>query len=197
VLHALDIVQHERGAASFRQLRERALEIVRASLAAFAELGVARVNLHPDSSVRLLGHEEIVRRNVDAVALLAEEAAARRLELMVENMPGPLFADADDLRPLVEHASFHLDVGHANLGGQRLGRLLEAFGDRLRHVHVSDNFGKDDLHLPLGAGAIDWPAAVAALKGAGWDGTVTLEVHSPERVHLETSRRLWLEWWGS
>src|SRR5919202_4464820 len=51
-------------ASPFHELRERALELVRASLDVFAELGVARVNLHPDSSVRLLSHEEIVGRNV-------------------------------------------------------------------------------------------------------------------------------------
>jgi sugar phosphate isomerase/epimerase len=38
---------------------------------------------------------------------------------------------------------------------------------------------------------------VRALKGAGYDGTVTLEVFSRERDYLRTSRRLWLEWWSN
>ena len=75
--------------------------------------------------------------------------------------------------------------------------MLEAFGDRLAHVHLSDNRGGDmDLHLPLGAGTINWKEAAKRIKGTGYDGTVTLEVFSREREHLRTSRRLWLDWWS-
>jgi sugar phosphate isomerase/epimerase len=84
------------------------------------------------------------------------------------------------------------------LGEQnRTQSLLDAFGDRLSHVHLSDNRGgESDLHLPLGAGTIDWKNVVRMLKRAGWDGTVTLEVFSREREYLLMSRRLWLKWWG-
>src|ERR671924_27624 len=92
---------------------------------------------------------------------------------------------------------FHLDVGHAHLAGDTTGELLAAFGDRLAHVHVSDNFGVDDLHLPLGAGSIAWRDVIDRLRGIGYDGTVTLEMHSPEPRHLEVSLRLWREWWRS
>jgi sugar phosphate isomerase/epimerase len=111
----------------------------------------------------------------------------------------------DDLKAILDavpEVGFHLDVGHANLRlglgeGNRTGALLEAFGPRLAHVHVSDNRGgAEDLHLPLGAGTVDFKAAIRALKRAGWDGTVTLEVFAREREHLRTSRRLWLDWWA-
>ncbi len=123
---------------------------------------------------------------------------------MVENLDR-LFSDVGDLKVIfdeVPDAKFHLDVGHANL---RLGRgeknrtkeLLTAFGDRLAHVHLSDNRGgAEDLHLPLGAGAIEWAGVARMLRDAGWDGTVTLEVFSREREHLRTSRKLWLNWWS-
>jgi sugar phosphate isomerase/epimerase len=64
-------------------------------------------------------------------------------------------------------------------------------------VHVSDNRGGEgDLHLPLGAGNIDWRSAIRALKRAGYDGTVTLEVFSREREYLRASKRLWQDWWN-
>ena len=76
------------------------------------------------------------------------------------------------------------------------GDLLAAYGDRLAHVHISDNTGgTEDRHLPLGAGTIDWRTAVRWLKDAGYDGTVTLEVFSRAPEHLRTSRKLWLGWW--
>lgn len=124
--------------------------------------------------------------------------------MMVENIDRA-FGGVDDLGALLEaipELAFHLDVAHANLnsgyrGANRTPAFLEAFGDRLVHVHVSDNRGGDqDLHLPLGAGAIDWRKIVSALKEAGYDSTITLEVFSRERDYLRRSRTLLLQWWS-
>ena len=44
-----------------------------------------------------------------------------------------------------------LDVAHANLGGET-GLFLERYGDKIGHIHVSDNHGQLDEHLQLGEG---------------------------------------------
>jgi sugar phosphate isomerase/epimerase len=189
-------------ASPLTPLRDAAHDLFRRALDVFAAAGIERVNVHPDPLNRLFSPDERRARNADAIAELAAEAKARNLTLMVENLGTP-FGFVEDLRPLFASAPdlrFHLDVGHANLGRGSFGpnrtqELLAAFGDRLAHVHLSDNLGLEDLHLPLGAGSINWPAVVAALKEARWDGTVTLEIFSRERRHLETSRDLWLKWW--
>jgi sugar phosphate isomerase/epimerase len=51
--------------------------------------------------------------------------------------------------------------------------------------------------LPLGAacGDTDWPRHIRKLKATGYDGTITLEVFSPERTHLLTSCDLLRKWW--
>jgi sugar phosphate isomerase/epimerase len=191
-------------ASPFPELRRVARDLYRRGLDVFFDAGIDLVNVHPDPRVPLQSVEQVRARNADAISQLAEDAGELGIRIMVENLDR-LFAGVEDLAPVLEavpEAGFHLDVGHANLRlglGQpsRASSLLEAFGDRLAHVHVSDNRGgAEDLHLPLGAGVIDWPGSVRALKEAGWDGTVTLEVFSREREHLRTSRRLWLEWWG-
>lgn len=191
-------------ASPFSELQQMARDLFRRGLDAFADAGVGLVNVHPDQRVPLHSIEQVRARNVEAIGNLAQDAAERDITLMVENLDR-MFSTVDDLRPVLEgvpQAKFHLDVGHANLNlgigePNRSSELLAAFGDRLAHVHVSDNRGgAQDLHLPLGAGTVDWRAAVRVLKEAGWDGTVTLEVFSREREHLRTSRRLWLEWWG-
>lgn len=45
-----------------------------------------------------------------------------------------------------------------------------------------------DLHLPLGTGTIDLRHNIQLLQGAGYDGTITLEVFTPDRHHLLYSR---------
>jgi sugar phosphate isomerase/epimerase len=75
---------------------------------------------------------------------------------------------------------------------------LQAFHDRLAHVHLSDNFGKrEDLHLPLGAGAIDWRSIISMLKSFRYHGTITLEVFSSDRRYLLLSRDKLREIWES
>jgi sugar phosphate isomerase/epimerase len=191
-------------ASPFVELRELAREHFKRALDTFAEAGVKLVNVHPDYRVPLHSPDKVRSINAEAIGLLARDAAARDLELMVENVDRT-FSDPDEMRAVLDavpEARFHLDVGHANLRlaarePNRTQGFLDAFRDRLAHVHVSDNRGgAEDLHLPLGAGVVDWKGAVRALKGAGYDGTVTLEVFSREREHLRVSRRLWLEWWS-
>jgi sugar phosphate isomerase/epimerase len=190
-------------ASPFVELRELALDLFRRTLDVFAAAGVKLVNVHPDYRVPLHSADQVRRINAESIAGLTRDAADRGIRLMVENVDR-MFSDVDELRVVLDAAptaGFHLDVGHANL---RLGpkqpnrtkELLAAFAGRLTHVHVSDNRGgADDLHLPLGAGTIDWRGATRGLKESGYDGTVTLEVFSREREHLRVSRRLWLQWW--
>lgn len=191
-------------ASPFPEERTLARDLYKRALDCFADAGVELVNVHPDQRIPLHSLDQVRKLNAEAIAGLVEDAAGRGIEVMVENLDRT-FSGVADLMAIFEEvpeARFHLDVGHANL---RLGKgesnrteeLLAAFGDRLAHVHMSDNRGgNEDLHLPLGAGAIDWKGVIRQLKRAGYDATITLEVFSREREHLRTSRRLLLEWWS-
>ena len=45
------------------------------------------------------------------------------------------------------------DVAHAHVySSAPLNEWIQALGGKIKHVHLSDNDGKDDLHLPLGKG---------------------------------------------
>ena len=86
-----------------------------------------------------------------------------------------------------------LDTGHANIGnpgGRRILEFIEKFGHRIGHLHVSDNFGERDDHIPLGAGNIDFVKIVNELKQCGYDDTATLEIFSEDRRELKNSREI-------
>ena len=189
-------------ASAFDRLREAALEEMVHCLDVFAEIGVRLVNLHPDQRVPLHDRDWVIERNVDAIRRLVELAAERDIRIMAENVPG-VFNSEDVLRRLfsaVPDLLWHLDVGHANLGSpsNTTDSLLAAFRERLAHVHLSDNKGGDaDLHLPLGAGLIDWQWVVSTLKQHRYDGTITLEVFSPDHDYLMMSRQKLRRLWDS
>jgi sugar phosphate isomerase/epimerase len=77
---------------------------------------------------------------------------------------------------------FNFDVGHAHLAEgpeeERIAKSIEPLRELIACVHIHDNHGEKDEHLPPYDGTIDWPAALALLKSApgGADLPLTLEL---------------------
>ena len=94
--------------------------------------------------------------------------------------------DLDDLEGL---AHLVLDTSHAAVAGHDPIEVRRRFGDRLRHVHLSDNAGRGwDSHLPPGEGVLDLEAFCADLARSGYAHAVSLEVDL--RTHLTDPIRL-------
>ena len=190
-------------ASPFESLRKAAIEEMRWALEAFAELEATKMTVHPDRSIPFaLGSKGIIQKNLQSLREIADVGAPLGIQVLVENMDRT-FNTVDQIRQALSHVpqlGFHLDVGHANLNAEknRTGEFLQAFHDRLAHVHFSDNFGmREDLHLPLGAGTIDWRGIISILKSFQYDGSITLEVFSPDRRYLLASRDKLREIWES
>jgi sugar phosphate isomerase/epimerase len=178
----------------------RRLAVVHASrcLDALATLGARWMNVHLMGGPRLYGPAAHLEWNRECFAALAEYGDACGVGVMVEHPPTTHFSISDIAHVLAvdERLGFHLDVGHANVGGDRLEGMLNRLGSRLAHVHLSDNGGRSDDHLPLGAGTVNWPRAIRLLREAGYDDTITLEVFSPDRDYLLQSAEKVRGWWA-
>ena len=72
-----------------------------------------------------------------------------------------------------------LDVGHANHSGYSADEMIF---DCIKHVHIHDNFGDDDAHLPLGEGSIDLKRVVNNLESKNYDGIYILEVNDYDSI---------------
>ena len=202
--HGLQIVGHTAYylplCSPFETIRRACVEELKRCLGAFAALGVQWMNLHPDRIAPMHDRKFIIEKNLQSLRELFTEAHRCGVGLMIENLPenfNTVMQLSELLDPLPE-LGLHLDIGHANLRVERntTSDLLIAYGSRLRHVHLHDNKGGDaDLHLPLGTGSIDVPHHIHMLQASGYDGTITLEVFSPDRHHLAYSRdvlrRIW------
>lgn len=71
------------------------------------------------------------------------------------------------------------DVGHANIQGS-LDKDIESFADKIVEVHLHDNHGKQDEHLSIGDGQIDFLKVISKLKQADFNGLLMIEGGSPE-----------------
>lgn len=72
-----------------------------------------------------------------------------------------------------------LDIGHAATVGQEAVAYLNEAKNELVHVHMHDNNGSRDEHLPLGDGQIDYRSFMAALSSIRYEGAVTFEFALP------------------
>ncbi|MDW8146257.1 MAG: sugar phosphate isomerase/epimerase [Roseiflexaceae bacterium] len=184
-------------ASPVERVRRAAVEEIAASLPVFAALGATMVNVHMTRGVPLYGDDDELQRNGASFAELAHLAEPYGIQIIVEHPPWRRFG-LKQIRAILDadpRLGFHLDVGHAFVAGIDLERLLDELGDRLRHVHFSDNRGQDDDHMPIGAGKIDWQQTIRLLKRAGYDGIVTLEVFDQERDFLLLSAQKVRSWW--
>ncbi len=71
-----------------------------------------------------------------------------------------------------------LDAGHGHLFSKvPIVEWIQVLGSRLLEIHLHDNHGKADEHLPLGWGSIDFPAIFSALKEKNIRPIYTIEPH--------------------
>jgi len=179
------------------QVRAGAVAAVRATFEPFAQLGAQYVNVHVDKGVGAFAYDDTVRWNAESFATLAEHAAEYGLIVIIENVVNNL-NNAKAFRTMLDadaRLRFHLDIAHANVKGEKTSDFLKAHADKLVHVHISDNKRVNDDHLPLGVGNIDWTEQLGLLKRSGYDGTITLEIFTPERSYLiENAARLRKLW---
>ena len=72
---------------------------------------------------------------------------------------------------------FCLDTGHLNILGKNQEEYILVLGERIKAVHLHDNWGDDDRHLAPYAGNIRWREVIGALRAAGYRGNLNFETH--------------------
>ena len=98
--------------------------------------------------------------------------------ICVENTSSEM-GSPDYLRAFVDETRltglrFNFDIGHAHLAEfpeeERLEKCFAPMKELVSSVHLHDNHGEKDEHLPPYDGSIEWPSAIKVLKSASQDG---------------------------
>jgi len=130
--------------------------------------------------------EETIVYKIGFLKRLTERAGGGGITVCLEN----LSENADHLTEVfaaVPPLNLTLDLGHAELLSKENTSFgfLEQYLDRIKHVHLHDNFGgtspDDDLHLAVGEGKIDFHKIFQKLRAVHYSGTMTLELR-PDQI---------------
>ena len=151
-----DVILHSRDkeiAAIARKRMKQSMEVAR-------KLGLRAVVFHTNYQPGIPG--DLYRENViNKVSEYMEELLREYsdVDIYLENM------FEDDCKVLVDiskrlskydNYGVCLDYGHVIVYGGNEQYWAEQLCPYIKHLHINDNNLKEDLHLPLGTGQIDW-----------------------------------------
>ena len=158
--------------------------VVSQALARAEALGARLMTLHLGTCPKDADRSEGLRRVAEGVRRALPEAARRGIRLALENhtptvLEGPLGDRPEEMDWIMaalqsEWIGRTLDLGHAHIHGH-LDAFLARSLDRVLNLHLHDNHGETDEHLPLGAGDVPWDRVLRQVARAPYNGPITLE----------------------
>ena len=127
--------------------------------------------------------DEVYEINKRFFSALASVAGKLGVTICLENMPYMEFplSETEKLLELIcdigsPHLKLCLDTGHANMFDKPIGAIIRDTGaDYIKIIHVHDNLGDKDAHLPPYSGNVDWGEFCEALYDIGFAGVMNFE----------------------
>lgn len=134
--------------------------------------------------------EEHIKENLIRYGEYVELAAQRGIRIAIENMYSPerFGSGVEDLAAMMDafgedKVGICWDFGHAQLRyGAEQADAIKKLKGRICAVHIHDNFGETDQHLPPFMGTIAWEKVMPALREAEFDGYLNYETSANRRV---------------
>ncbi|MCR5206089.1 MAG: TIM barrel protein [Lachnospiraceae bacterium] len=102
------------------------------------------------------------------------------LENMFDESPELIGRVAEGMKEL-PNFGICLDIAHAFLSQVPVGEWIGTLEGFIKHIHINDNDGCEDLHLAVGSGKIDW-SVLKCEKLFKLNPSVLIEVSTRERL---------------
>ena len=164
--------------------RQAAADEVRRVLDLAHRLGAQRIPSHllmnPKFDVDAVEEALMEKRAVEMLHELVPQVIASGAKIAIENTGRRAWARPAALARRMatlptEAYGFVIDTGHANRMSN-YDELADLFADRLITLHLNDNHGINDDHLPPGKGTVDFSKIVKLLDDIGYDGCYLYEI---------------------
>lgn len=194
--------------SSHEKVRRGWIEEGKDMINAAAALNIKFLNFHfhggyGQTMQMKFGQQLFVENFTDSMVELSKFAKTKNVILMLENVPPRKYGmpSIKEFSKVIDGTSglmVHLDIPHAFVEGGMAGvrKYIDNFSDRIVHLHIHDNHGKQDEHLPLGKGLINFSKVVSLLKKIDYDRTITLEVFTSNKDAVKSAKYLKSIWEG-
>lgn len=118
---------------------------------------------------------------IDVLRQFAQSCEKRNMRFVLEPHPWRLMHNAAGMLRIIDHVQspaigMNCDPSHLFPMGEIPHQVVYEVGDRIFHVHCSDNDGQTNVHWRPGKGNVDWVAFVKALDDIGYNGPLSIEL---------------------
>lgn len=165
-----------------KAIREASFTEYKKAIEFASMIGAKHVVIHPGFCFSpVFNKQRAQERANDYMNQLCEVAKPLNIKLVIENVGynGSSLYTQDEFTRLLDSfddvAGYLIDIGHAHLNHWDIPKLIRDTKDRLLALHIHDNTGAGDEHLPIGEGTIQWGGIFAAMKEISTDCQLILE----------------------
>ncbi len=190
----------------YEPVRRGWLEECKKNIDVASELNIPIINLHSHSRGMYIRNEKYKKKILDnwiiSLKELIQYGKIKNVKIMFENAAekGEI-TELNDFKYIIDRVpdlEVHLDIGHAFIFGgmKNIERCIMTLENKIEHVHMHDNHGEYDEHLPIGKGNINYDSVVKMLKKINYDKTITFEVFTSKKDAVksrEKIRKLWMK----
>ena len=169
-----------------RAIREASFHEYRKAIEFANMIGAQHVVIHPGFCFCPSFNKELGQQRAKAyIQQLCEIAKPLNVKLAIENVGyngSSLFTQEEYtnfLNDVDDTAGYLIDIGHAHLNHWAIPETIKAVKERLVALHIHDNSGTGDDHLPIGEGEIEWGPIFNMLVEEKVDCQLILE-YAPE-----------------
>lgn len=172
-MEGANLVSHE------KEIRDASIASDCEMLKAISEIGMNLAVIHP-SVGGYAGEDRLerIKYSIDSLHQINEVAKKCGITLAVENLPRTALCNhSSELLQILESDDtlrVCFDVNHLLIQSHK--DFVEAVGDKIVTVHISDYDFVDEKHWLPGKGDINWPELVSLLKGINYQGPFMNEV---------------------
>ncbi|MGN8683273.1 sugar phosphate isomerase/epimerase family protein [Gracilibacillus sp. HCP3S3_G5_1] len=165
-----------------RAIREASFNEYKKAIEFAAMISASDVVIHPGFCFSPVFDKQLAQqRATQLIGELCKIAKPLDVRLAIENVGyrgSAIFTETEFVHFLDNFdrtAGYLIDIGHAQLDGWDIPSVVNAVKDRLIALHIHDNRGTADDHLPLGHGEMDWKKVLDIVKEHQIDCELILE----------------------
>lgn len=175
-----------------KAIRKESIKQVKYSIFAVNELGGKMLTFHPGrhASATYKSREKTKKILFDSLKEISDYNKDYEVTISLENMPDTFITTMRVSQEVLEVLSHEntfgikhtMDVGHLKTNNVDIDKYIHDLKNYLVHIHLHDNFGEFDNHLPLGEGNINLPKIFKVIEEIKYPGRIILEMTKAEDI---------------
>jgi len=180
---------------SVEYIRKKTVEYYMDCVDMAAQMKIPIVNMISGHMIHGTRREQAWEWNRECMGAVVKHAAEKGVMMAIHTLTwceSRVVVTLDDALQMMREINspscrVMIDTADQNITDPNLSDAVRKAGKDLVYVHCNDNdgVGQGDNHQPPGRGSVDWKVFLSALKEVGYNGDLTVQVHTGYPIDID------------